>query len=184
MDKVFRISVRNLVEFLLRSGDLDNRRDGFADKEAMQKGSRLHRKIQRRMGGDYRAEQSLVYRREYDRFAIQLEGRADGIFTEGQMTWIDEIKGVYLDVEYLKEPFEVHLAQAKCYACILGMEQKQERMGIQMTYANLESEEIRRFRREYEQRELEQWMEELLKEYHRWADFQFQWELGLSLIHI
>ena len=35
MDKVFRISVRNLVEFLLRSGDLDNRRDGFADKEAM-----------------------------------------------------------------------------------------------------------------------------------------------------
>lgn len=178
MDKVFRISVRNLVEFLLRSGDLDNRRDGFADKEAMQKGSRLHRKIQRRMGGDYRAEQNLVYRREYDRFAIQLEGRADGIFTEGQMTWIDEIKGVYLDVEYLKEPFEVHLAQAKCYACILGMEQKQERMGIQMTYANLESEEIRRFRREYEQRELEQWMEELLKEYHRWADFQYQWELG------
>ena len=43
MDKpVVRISVRNLVEFILRSGDLDNR-GGSSDREAMQKGSRLHR---------------------------------------------------------------------------------------------------------------------------------------------
>ena len=49
MDKpVVRISVRNLVEFILRSGDLDNR-GGSSDREAMQKGSRLHRKIQGRM---------------------------------------------------------------------------------------------------------------------------------------
>lgn len=40
-----RISVRNLVEFILREGDIDSRR-GATDKEAMQKGSRLHRKIQ------------------------------------------------------------------------------------------------------------------------------------------
>lgn len=33
-----RISVRNLVEFILRSGDLDNRR-GAGDKEAMLKGA-------------------------------------------------------------------------------------------------------------------------------------------------
>ena len=53
MDKpVVRISVRNLVEFILRSGDLDNRR-GSADKEAMLKGSRLHRKIQSQMGSHY-----------------------------------------------------------------------------------------------------------------------------------
>ena len=32
MDKeVIHISVRYLVEFILRSGDLDNRRGGFAD---------------------------------------------------------------------------------------------------------------------------------------------------------
>ena len=44
-EKTLRISVRNLVEFLLRSGDLDNRRSGRRDAEAMQAGSRLHRKI-------------------------------------------------------------------------------------------------------------------------------------------
>ena len=61
MDKpVVRISVRNLVEFILRSGDLDNRR-GSADKEAMLKGSRLHRKIQSQMGSHYRVEVSLKY---------------------------------------------------------------------------------------------------------------------------
>lgn len=34
-----RISVRNLVEFILRSGDIDNRKSGASDN-AMQEGSR------------------------------------------------------------------------------------------------------------------------------------------------
>ena len=29
-----KISVRELVEFILRSGDIDNRRGGWADKES------------------------------------------------------------------------------------------------------------------------------------------------------
>ena len=37
-----RISVRNLVEFILRSGDLDNSSGTSGDKEAMLKGGRLH----------------------------------------------------------------------------------------------------------------------------------------------
>lgn len=43
------ISVRNLVEFILRSGDIDNRK-AVAPENAMQEGSRIHRMIQRRMG--------------------------------------------------------------------------------------------------------------------------------------
>ena len=62
-DKVelIRVSVRNLVEFILRSGDIDNRRGTMADKDAMQQGSRIHRKIQRQMGAEYRAEVALKY---------------------------------------------------------------------------------------------------------------------------
>ena len=56
---IVKISVRTLVEFILRSGDLDNRRGSRAERDAMQAGSRLHRKLQRRMGGDYRAEVPL-----------------------------------------------------------------------------------------------------------------------------
>ena len=53
-----RISVRNLVEFILRSGDIDNRAGG-ADKDAMLLGGKIHRKIQRRMGADYHAEVAM-----------------------------------------------------------------------------------------------------------------------------
>lgn len=79
-----RISVRNLVEFILRSGDLDNSSGTSGDKEAMLKGGRLHCKIQRSMKGDYQAEVSLKKESEYDDVVIQVEGRADGIFTEAE----------------------------------------------------------------------------------------------------
>ena len=39
-----KISVRELVEFILRSGDIDNRRGGWADKESLAKGTRIHKK--------------------------------------------------------------------------------------------------------------------------------------------
>ena len=54
-----KISVRNLVEFVMKSGDIDNRRTAGADRDAMQAGSRIHRKIQRRMGSYYRSEVPL-----------------------------------------------------------------------------------------------------------------------------
>ena len=62
--QIIKISVRNLVEFILRSGDLDNRRSSSADRDAMQKGSRLHRKIQKKMGASYRAEVPLSIKKE------------------------------------------------------------------------------------------------------------------------
>ena len=37
--KQVRISVRALVEFVLRSGDIDNRRSGAAQKDAMAAGT-------------------------------------------------------------------------------------------------------------------------------------------------
>jgi DNA excision repair protein ERCC-2 len=91
---VIKLSVRNLVEFILRSGDLDNRRSSSADREAMQKGSRLHRKIQKQMKASYRPEVPLTFEKEYEGFVIKLEGRADGIQEEKEEVLIDEIKGV------------------------------------------------------------------------------------------
>ena len=99
-----RISVRNLVEFILRSGDLDNSRGSSGDKEAMLKGGRLHRKIQRSMKGNYQAEVSLKRESEYEDVIIQVEGRADGIFTEDGEFWIDEIKGTYGNLQAKEVP--------------------------------------------------------------------------------
>ena len=99
-----RVSVRNLVEFILREGDIDNRHGGpGVDQEAMLAGGRIHRKIQGGKGSNYQAEVSLkgVFPREgYD---LIVEGRADGIMTEADGTvTVDEIKGVYRDIHQMR----------------------------------------------------------------------------------
>ena len=230
-----RISVRNLVEFILRSGDIDNRRSGPMDKDAMQEGSRIHRKIQGRMGMNYRAEVPLSIDIQGKDYVLTIEGRADGVFREEsddranmagviwmnpidpwlpedsrqvqelQLTlemgeeiyddadrkeekavqieeevsenriYIDEIKGIYRDVASLDAPFQVHLAQAKCYAYIYGSQNSLSAIGVQMTYCNIESEEIRRFRQGYRMAELEAWFGDLVKQYQKWAEYQNEW---------
>ena len=169
-----RISVRNLVEFILRSGDLDNRKE-TSDKEAMQKGGRLHRKIQGQMGSHYRAEVTLKRESEYEDVNILVEGRADGIFTENGQIFIDEIKGCYVDVQKMEEPVNVHQAQAMCYARMYAQEHSLENIGIQMTYGNLETEELKRFRKDFSVRELSDWYEDLLDSYHKWVSYQIAW---------
>ncbi len=171
--QVVKVSVRNLVEFVLRSGDIDNR-IAAKDKDAMQLGAKLHRKIQRRMGAAYHPEVTLRHVEEFDRFSIQVEGRADGVIMEDTVC-IDEIKGIFMELKYLTEPIPVHLAQAKCYACIYAVQQELDVIGVQLTYCHMETEEIKRFRKEYERRELEAWFYGLLLEYRKWAAFQTEW---------
>ena len=171
-----RISVRCLVEFILQSGDIDNRHGSMPDKEAMQIGSRLHRKIQGQMGAAYRAEVALKQVIDCQEYSISVEGRADGIFTEDEQCFIDEIKGVAKEVGRIDEPVPVHLAQAKCYACIYAQQENLEQIGVQMTYVNLDTEEVRRIRKEYTQLELKEWFDELIEKYKKWASFQVSWK--------
>ncbi len=169
-----RMSVRNLVEFILRSGDLDNRRSG-ADKEAMQHGSRLHRKLQGRMGSNYEAEYSLKYLIERERFRIVLEGRADGILKEADRVVVDEIKAVYRDISMMTTAVPVHLAQAKCYAYIYASQHQLKSITVRMTYVQIETEQIRYFYETYDIDMLQQWFQEVITEYEKWAAFQADW---------
>lgn len=169
-----KISVRNLVEFILRSGNLDNRRTSAADREAMQKGSRIHRKLQKQMKASYKAEVPLKWEEEYSDFIIEIEGRADGIINDEEACVIDEIKGVYRDLYFLEEPVPVHKAQAMCYAYFYASQKKISKIEVQMTYCHLETEEIKRFREEFSFSYLKKWFEDLLSEYYKWANFQYQ----------
>lgn len=171
-----QISVRNLVEFILRSGNIDNRGARTPD-HAMQEGGRIHRMIQKRMGADYHAEVSLRYLVQEENYTIKIEGRADGIIIpEPEDVTIDEIKGTYREVSRMKEAVPVHLAQAKCYAFIYGIQNDLQRMKVRITYCNMDTEEIRYFHFAYDMKELEEWFGELLAGYRRWADFQYGWQ--------
>ena len=172
---VIRISVRSLVEFIMRSGDIDNRIAG-ADKDSMLLGGKIHRKIQRRMGADYHAEIGLKFEVPCKGFLLMIEGRADGIIETPEGIVIDEIKGVLKDLNLLKEPVGVHLAQARCYAYIYASQKKLEEIGVQMTYCNMETEEIKRFQSIYSFRELDTWFRKLIGKYEKWARYQIQWK--------
>lgn len=171
-----RISVRNLVEFILRSGDLDQRRTK-APVDAMLQGGRIHRMIQKSMGPEYDSEVSLSYEYRTDDFTVLVEGRADGVITKQTEVWIDEIKGTCRDLNRIKKPVAVHLAQAKCYAYIYGKQKELDSIGVRMTYCNMETDDLKYFYQEYSLMELQLWFESLMEEYKKWAVFQAEWKI-------
>lgn len=166
------ISVRNLVEFIFREGDIDNRSSRAMSADAMMEGTRIHRKIQSSMGKEYQAEVPLSLVVEGDLYELTVEGRADGIFTEDGKCFVDEIKGMYRKVELFEKPVFVHRAQAMCYAYIFALQNNMETIGIQMTYCNLETEQTKYFREEFSFEEIKKWFDDLMEEYGKWATFQ------------
>ena len=185
------ISVRSLVEFILRSGDIDNRKAAFSP-DAMQEGGRIHRMIQRRMGSNYHAEVALSYTHQTGRYDIVIDGRADGIIIDAVKdvntpdnlsesvdkitVTIDEIKGTYHDLIKMKQAHPVHLAQAKCYAYIYAAKNHLESIRVRMTYCHLETEEIRYFYHDYMYTELKEWFDEVMAQYEKWSDYSFEWQ--------
>ncbi|MCM1211608.1 MAG: ATP-dependent DNA helicase [Blautia sp.] len=180
-----RISVRALVEFILRSGNIDNRR-AAAPADAMQEGGRIHRMIQKRMGAGYHAEVGLRYLYPTKQYDIVIEGRADGIILDSLddiTATIDEIKGTYHDLAKMNQAVPVHLAQAKCYAYIYAVQNHLRTIRVRMTYCHLEKGgvtsltegEIRYFHYDYTLEELGEWFEGLMEQYRKWADYSFEW---------
>ena len=104
-----KISVRNLVEFILRSGDLTTSSGGLRDTDAMQEGTRIHKKLQRKMGASYQAEVPLRHTTTIEQeditFQITVEGRADGIFPkESEITWLLNTSPSQRDLSTSRKP--------------------------------------------------------------------------------
>ena len=152
-----RVSVRGLIEFIMRSGDLDNRRSSMSKEDAMLEGSRIHRMIQKRQGAAYKAEVPLSYIHKTEKYELLIDGRADGIIDEpGEITVIDEIKGTYRDLDKIKKPMPLHLEQAQCYAYMYAKQEEKSFIRVQMTYCNLDTEEIKYFTYDYSIEDLEE----------------------------
>ncbi|MBO5551800.1 MAG: ATP-dependent DNA helicase [Lachnospiraceae bacterium] len=174
--KTVHISVRNLVEFILRSGDIDERRGQGGSIDAMLEGAKIHRAIQAAAGSDYSAEvpikEDIPLNEE---LILSIEGRADGIINNKGYITVDEIKGMYLDVTRLAEPIEVHLAQAKCYAYIWAAQHSLEDISVRMTYVGIEDRKIKLFNYDYEFAELELWFGNIIGQYKPWAQHIADW---------
>ena len=126
------LSVHQLVDVLLRQGDIDDR---VYNQETMNQGSRLHSSYQSAQGADYLSEVYLAMRVEVEEGTISLNGRADGVIDGGEYPIIDEIKTTIADVAFFAEQQEEwHLGQAVCYAYMYLNMHGGEKAGVRLTY--------------------------------------------------
>lgn len=185
-----RISVRNLVEFIYSSGDIDSGSGAVMDVSVMQEGARIHRKLQKSAGSRYHAEVPLKYNIELsdsdgEPYVVAIEGRADGIICdmdeddEGNKlpmsdVIIDEIKTTRQDVSKMKEAVYVHKAQAMCYAYIFAVRHNLDEITVQMTYCNPLTEEIKKFSELLPVKDVVGWFDGLVAQFKRWSDFVFE----------
>ena len=168
-----KLSVRNLVEFILRSGDIDS---GFVQMNRASEGTKAHRKLQKSYGDNYAAEVQLKKTVEFEKYSLIIEGRADGILTIDDEIIIDEIKSTTAPIEVIDENYnDTHWAQAMCYGFIYGEENGLERLTIQLTYIQLDTEVVKKIPKSFTIEELKEFFFSLLEKYCVWADYSNSW---------
>ncbi|MBV4420070.1 ATP-dependent DNA helicase [Clostridium tyrobutyricum] len=178
---VIKISVRNLVEFVLRQGDLDNR---FTSNVRALEGTRAHQKIQQQykdkilgdQSASYNSEISLKYEILYKKFKFLVEGRADGVILEDNCVTIDEIKTVTRPLEMIDKTYNpLHLAQVKCYAYMYADENKLEYICVQLTYYNINDHKIKFIKEKIGIDDLRHFFIDMLDKYYKWVEFERDW---------
>ena len=169
-----RLSVRELVEFLLRTGSIDSRFTGF---DRANEGARIHRRLQKAAGEGYAAEVFLTAERTMEGIGFTIEGRADGIFTDEDGTVvIDEIKTTAAPADAITEGMNpCHWAQGMVYGAICAEQRELETLDVRLTYYQIDTDEIIRYTRHFSAAELDAFLNDLLRQYLPWARRQLDW---------
>ncbi len=166
---MIRISVRNLIEFVLRSGDY---RSEFTASSRPVEGTKGHRRVQKSRPESYRSEISISRVFSVNELEIEVQGRIDGIF-EGPV--IDEIKTTYAELP--SEGHPMHWAQAKFYAWMVALNRNLDVIDVQLTYLQLDSQQTREIRNTFPRKELEDCCRKILDSYAEWAKLRTGWEI-------
>jgi len=168
-----KISVRELVEFVLRQGSI---RANVTSSNRAVIGTLAHKKIQESMEPNYEAEVKLVHECQIEDLIFMVEGRADGIIRDLVSVTIDEIKTTATPLEVIDENFNpLHWAQAKCYAYFYAKDKGLSEMQVRLTYYNIETKEIKHLQRGFFFEELESFFNTVIQKYYKWMRFYIDW---------
>ena len=165
MEKTLELSVHQLVDFLLRTGDIDNR---VFNRSSMSEGSRIHSAYQSQQDSNYMSEYPLRNTFVVSDVEVTLHGRADGIIKKKNGEYIiDEIKSSVEELQKFRDDnFAWHMGQAKCYAYLFALEQHLETISIRLTYIRQGKEKDKRIEEHFcYAAELEQYVYGLIEEY-------------------
>ena len=170
---VIQVSVRNMIEFLLRSGDIAA---GIASPQLLLQGTLAHRRVQAAAEEGYVSEVRLSCQLEFDKFILLVEGIADGIIPSPEQPVVDEIKSTSVPLDLIREDYNpLHWAQAKCYGWMYLSQEGGSSAVIRLTYSHRETKEIRQFTKVCSYDELKAYFSSLAEQYAGW--------IGLDLDH-
>jgi len=173
--KTIKVSVRNLVEFVLRHGDLQ---PGSIGASRAQEAIRAHQFIQKTSGPKYVPEVTLSYIYLQEDVGLEVKGRADGVIQKESGQCIDEIKTTSLDLSLIDETFnDLHWAQAQCYAFMYAVQEGLEMMETQLTYFQLDTAQTKKFSKSFSLEELSVFFLSLVERYLNWARQLLEWSV-------
>ena len=167
------VSVRSLVEHLLRSGDLHF--DLFGSAGAAD-GIRAHQQIQRSRPKGYQAEVAVQLEVEHTDLKLCVTGRIDGVLVEQGRTVIEEIKTTRRSLEDLTQtPNPLHWGQAQCYAYMWAVRENIPSVAVRLTYMNMDDGKIHHTEREWETAALGYFFNDLVSRYATWIAGRVDW---------
>ena len=167
MDNI-KLSVRELVEFVYKSGDINFK--NLSLDRAME-GIKAHKILQSQMGNNYQKEFYLKNEFMLNNILFSVEGRADGIITEEGGITIDEIKSTYTNLNLIDDGYNAaHMAQVKCYGYMYGLMNNLDMLNVQLRYYNIDTGETKTIKHCYTSEELKAFFYDLLNTYIDWAE--------------
>lgn len=170
-----KISVRNLVESILMTGDIGGE-FRILSSERAEIGSRVHRLHQAK-----RLEEDPDYQKEYylirdfldDDIRVTVEGRADGVLP-GQ--YIEEIKSTYLTPEDLASyDNPLHWAQLKFYGYMYLKAEELSDITLKLTYFNIDTEVSTSQDENFTEEELAEFTRSVVEVYASLRRLMFRW---------
>jgi len=171
-----KISVRNLIEFVLRYGDITSGTLG-ASPRRMEEGTRAHIKIQKdrqKEDSSYEKEQYLKYAVDFEDIRLIVDGRADGM-VRGK--YIEEIKSTYAPLDDVPEDYNrLYWAQVMFYGFMYLEESKEDEIRLLLTYFNLETEVSKTFERNYKYEELKDFVVGTIADYLLFVRLDVAWK--------
>ncbi|MFW5985770.1 MAG: ATP-dependent DNA helicase [Halanaerobiales bacterium] len=171
--KEIKISVRDMIEFVLRSGDIDG---SFIASRRAVAGIRAHQLVQKRRDDEqYQTEVSFSHAVEREKYILIIGGRADGIIKRKKGDIIEEIKSTTKDLSDIEEDYDqLHWGQVIFYAYFHARENSLKEMQVRLTYFRLETEKEKHFERIYSYKELKKFFTDVLNKYLYWSDLSYK----------
>lgn len=139
---------------------------------------RIHQKIQQSRPDNYTAEVAVSHQIETELFNLKISGRIDGVYLGPDGVLIEEIKTTTRTLDYFaKNKDPLHWGQVKCYAYIYAKDSNLSEIDTQLTYYQVDTGEIRKFKQHFTAYELEAFFKDLITGYLQWAHTIVSWEL-------